>query len=31
MRISAVSLIRSQLRPEGAIYTRLSQFEMTGG
>jgi 2'-5' RNA ligase len=30
MRVSAVSLIRSQLRPEGAIYTRLSQFEMVG-
>ncbi len=28
MRVRAVSLIRSQLKPEGAIYTRLSQFEM---
>jgi 2'-5' RNA ligase len=31
MRVSAVSLIRSQLRPEGAIYTRLSRFEMADG
>ena len=31
MRVSAVSLIRSQLRPEGAIYTRLSEFKMTDG
>jgi 2'-5' RNA ligase len=29
MRVNAVALIRSQLKPEGAIYTRLSQFGMT--
>lgn len=30
MRVCSVSLIRSQLRPEGAVYTRLCEFKMPG-
>jgi len=30
MDVNEVSLIRSQLRPEGAVYTRLCEFKMPG-
>jgi 2'-5' RNA ligase len=30
MSVSSVSLVRSQLRPEGAFYTRLAEFRLAG-
>ncbi|GAF90419.1 unnamed protein product, partial [marine sediment metagenome] len=31
MRVSEVSVVRSDLRPEGPIYTQLFQASLTGG